>query len=152
MIVGIGVDVVDLARFERAATRTPKVIDRLFAQSEQGAQSEQSAMSGLAALAEQNDRAEPAEPAEQGAADRILSLRSLAGRFAAKEALIKALGSSDDVHWHDLRVVSDEHGNPSFALSGGVAARAAARNIGHFHLSITHDAGIAMAFVVAESA
>ena len=133
MIVGIGVDVVDLARFERAATRTPKVIDRLFAQSEQGKKSE------------------PCSASEPGSEDRILSLRSLAGRFAAKEALIKALGSSDDVRWHDLRVISDEHGNPSFALGGGVAARAAARGISHFHLSITHDAGIAMAFVVAES-
>ena len=122
MIVGVGVDVVDLVRFERAALRTPQVIDRLFAQS------------------------------EQAASGRVLSLRSLAGRFAAKEALIKALGSSDDVRWHDLRVVSDEQGNPSFALAGPVATRAAARGISHFHLSITHDAGIAMAFVVAESA
>lgn len=122
MIVGIGVDVVDLARFERAVTRAPKLIDRLFASSEQAGEG------------------------------RDLSLQSLAGRFAAKEALIKALGNSAGVRWHDLRVITDEHGAPSFNLSGGVAAHASARGIHHFHLSITHDAGIAMAFVVAESA
>ena len=62
MIVGIGVDVVDLARFERALSRTPGLRERLFAE-----------------------------------AERELPLRSLAGRFAAKEALMKALGETDGI-------------------------------------------------------
>jgi holo-[acyl-carrier protein] synthase len=81
----------------------------------------------------------------------VLSLRSLAGRFAAKEALIKALGDSTGVQWHDMRVVSDEHGNPHLELSG--AAEAVAQHVGaeHLHLSMSHDGGVAIAYVVAES-
>ncbi|SMH31140.1 holo-[acyl-carrier protein] synthase [Rathayibacter oskolensis] len=116
MIVGIGVDVVDLARFERAILRTPRLRDRLFAESERG-----------------------------------LPISSLAGRFAAKEALIKALGDSAGARWHDMVVERDEHGDPSFALHGAARAAAEARGIARVHLSMTHDAGIACAFVVAES-
>jgi len=121
MIVGIGVDVVDLARFERALDRTPKLKHRLFAE------------------------------VELSTPDRVLSLRSLAGRFAAKEALIKALGESAGVQWHDMRVVSDTHGNPRLELSGAAATIAAAKGARHLHLTMSHDAGVAVAMVVAES-
>ena len=120
MIIGIGVDVVDLARFERALARTPKLTARLFTDQ------------------------------ETGTADRALSLRSLAGRFAAKEALIKALGESTGVHWHDMQIVSDSHGNPSFELHDAAEAIAVARGVTAIHLSVSHDAGIAIAYVVAE--
>ncbi len=118
MIVGIGVDVVDLARFDRALTRTPMLRDRLFAQSE---------LEG-----------------------RMLSNSSLAGRFAAKEALIKCLPDNTGIRWHEMRVLSDAHGSPFFDLSGSVAGHADAAGIDTFHLSISHDAGIATAFVIAE--
>lgn len=121
MIVGIGVDLVDIARFERAASRTPRLLTRLFAESEQ---------------------------APDG---RPLPLRSLAARFAAKEALIKAIGDSTGVRWHDVQVVSNELRNPSFVLTGPIAQIAHDRGIAQFHLSMTHDAGIAIAYVVAES-
>ncbi len=114
-IRGIGVDVVDLARFERALTRTPVLRERLFAESERG-----------------------------------LPLRSLAGRFAAKEAVMKALGESTGVRWHDMVVVSDERGDPGVRLSGAAATLAAARGITSWHLSMSHDAGVAIAMVVAE--
>ena len=114
-IAGIGVDVVDLARFERAVARTPALRERLFAVSE-----------------------------------RDLPLRSLAGRFAAKEALLKALGESTDVRWHDMEIVSDGLGNPSFAVHGAVAELIARRGISALHLSMSHDAGIAIAYVIAE--
>lgn len=117
MIAGIGVDVVDLARFERAMTRTPGLRDRLFAESE-----------------------------------RALPLRSLAGRFAAKEALLKALGQTDGVRWHDMAVIADAEGDPDFVLAGRAAEIAAARGIARIHVSMSHDAGIATAFVVAETA
>lgn len=121
MIAGIGVDIVDLARFERAVARTPKLLDRLFAQSEQ----------------------------VQGS--RRLAIHSLAARFAAKEALIKALGTSDGVFWHDMAIVSDGERNPSFVLTGGIAATTRERGITHLHLTMTHDAGVAIAYVVAEA-
>jgi holo-[acyl-carrier protein] synthase len=121
MIVGIGVDVVDLARFERALSRTPALRPRLFT------------------------------PAELDVDGRTLSLRSLAGRFAAKEALIKAFGDSSGIHWHDMQITSDGSRNPSFVLSGGAAALAATLGVTTTHVSMSHDAGVAIAYVVAES-
>ncbi len=115
MIAGIGVDVVDIARFERSLERTPALRDRLFAESE---------------------RQRPA--------------RSLAARFAAKEALIKALGGHAVIRWHDMRIVQDADGNPDFALSGALSEHVEALGIGRVHLSMSHDAGIASAFVVLE--
>ena len=122
MIVGIGADVVDSARFERATDRTPALLARLFAESER--------MDG----------------------DRERPLRSLAARFGAKEALIKALGSSAGVHWHDVQVVSDGLRNPSFSIRGELADVVVARGITALHLSMSHDAGVAIAYVIAESA
>ncbi|HVX06457.1 holo-ACP synthase [Humibacter sp.] len=116
MIAGIGVDIVDLQRFERAVARTPRLVERLFAESERG-----------------------------------LPVHSLAARFAAKEAVVKALGRTDIVVASDVVVVSDEHGNPDLVLHGAVAEAAAARGIRRWHLTMTHDAGVACAFVVAES-
>jgi holo-[acyl-carrier protein] synthase len=121
VIVGIGVDVVDLARFERALDRTPTLTSRLFAD------------------------------AELTSGTRVLSLRSLAGRFAAKEALIKALGDSTGVRWHDMQVVSETSGNPHLVLSGAAATIAARLGVSSVHLSMSHDGGIAIAYVVAES-
>lgn len=117
MIVGIGVDLVDIPRFERSLERTPRLLERLFS------------------------------PAERG-----LRPHSLAARYAAKEALIKALGGSDGVHWTDIEVASEPSGKPVFALSGSTAAVVAARGISALHLSLSHDAGLATAYVIAESA
>jgi holo-[acyl-carrier protein] synthase len=120
MIVGIGVDVVDLARFERALDRTPALRSRLFTDD---------------------------ELLKDGVAR---PLRSLGGRFAAKEAFMKALGESTGVQWHDMRVVSNDLGNPSLVLSGAAASLAEAKGIAHVHLSMSHDAGVAIAYVIAE--
>ena len=83
--------------------------------------------------------------------ERDLPLRSLGARFAAKEALMKALGESTGVRWHDMVVTNDEHGAPGFRLSGGAAALAEARGVTSWHLSMSHDAGVAVAMVVAEA-
>ncbi|BDZ55542.1 holo-ACP synthase [Agromyces marinus] len=115
MIAGIGIDVVDIARFGRSLERTPGLRDRLFAESE-----------------------------------RERPVRSLAARFAAKEALIKALGGDAVIRWHDMRVVQDADGNPDFALSGELSEHVARLGIDRVHLSMSHDAGIASAFVVLE--
>lgn len=120
MIVGIGVDVVDLARFERAADRTPALLNRLFADSE----------------------------LVDGTARR--PLRSMAARFAAKEALIKAIGDSTGVRWHDMAIVADGQRNPSFEVYNALADIVTARGITAIHVSMSHDAGVAVAYVVAE--
>ena len=121
MIVGLGVDVVDLARFERAVTRTPRLKERLFA------------------------------PDELVVDGRERAPHSLAARFAAKEAVMKALGATDGVRWHDMRIVADDEGNPDVELIGRAAEIAAARGIARLHVSMSHDSGAAIAFVVAES-
>lgn len=115
MIAGIGVDVVDLARFERSLERTPTLRERLFTE-----------------------------------AERWLPVHSLAARFAAKEALIKALGGSEGVRWHDLEIVPDDQRKPEFVLHNVVERQVRERGIGRIHVSMSHDAGIATAFVVLE--
>ncbi len=75
---------------------------------------------------------------------------SLAARFAAKEALAKALGAPGNLEWHDAEVVSESSGRPRFTLRGTVAARAAELGATSVHLSLSHDAGIASAVVVLE--
>lgn len=117
MIVGIGVDLVDIPRFERTLERTPRLVERLFS------------------------------PAE-----RVRAPRSLAARYAAKEALIKALGGSDGVHWTEIEVASEASGRPVFVLTGSTAAVMVERGITSVHLSMSHDANLATAFVVAEAA
>jgi holo-[acyl-carrier protein] synthase len=117
VIIGVGIDVVDVARFGETIERTPRLVDRLFTESE-----------------------------------RALPLASLAARFAAKEALAKALGAPAGLHWLDATVVTDQSGRPELQVSGTVAARAGELGAVHLHLSISHDAGIASAVVVAESA
>jgi holo-[acyl-carrier protein] synthase len=76
---------------------------------------------------------------------------SLAARFAAKEALAKALGAPGDLAWHDAEVVSESSGRPLLSLHGTVAARAEEIGAVHVHLSLSHDAGIASAVVILES-
>ena len=84
-------------------------------------------------------------------AELTLPLASLAARFAAKEALAKALGVPAGMHWHDAEVHTDADGRPAFALRGTVAAAAAAVGVASWHLSLSHDAGIAAAMVVGEA-
>lgn len=112
-VLGIGVDVVDLSRFEASLTRTPALRDKLLT------------------------------PAEA-----VLSLESMAARFAAKEALAKALGAPGDLEWHDAEVVSGESGQPVLELRGTVLARAKELGVTRTDLSLSHDGGVAIAFVV----
>lgn len=116
-VVGVGIDVVEVARIERALARTPRLAERLFTDAERA-----------------HGRAE-----------------SLAGRFAAKEAVAKALGAPGGLRWRDAEVVNDPGGRPRLVLRGGVAAEAEAQGITSWHLSLSHDAGVATAVVVAES-
>ena len=85
------------------------------------------------------------------AAERDSSMQRMAGRFAAKEALAKALGAPSGLVWTDVEVRKDEAGKPYFACTGTVAQRVGDLGIERLHLSITHDAGIAAAVVVCEA-
>jgi holo-[acyl-carrier protein] synthase len=76
---------------------------------------------------------------------------SQAARFAAKEALAKALGAPAGMSWLDAEVVTDPDGRPSFLVRGTVAARAAELGVASIHVSLSHDAGIASAVVVCEA-
>jgi holo-[acyl-carrier protein] synthase len=114
-IIGVGVDLVDLARFDESLRRTPGLRERLFTENE-----------------------------------RALPLASLAARFAAKEAVAKALGAPRGLEWHDAEVVKDDGGRPGLRVSGTVAAAADAAGVTSWHLSLAHDGGAAVATVVAE--
>jgi holo-[acyl-carrier protein] synthase len=115
MIIGVGIDVVDIARFEQALTRTENLAARLFT-----------------------------------AGERVLPAHSLAARFAAKEALAKALGAPRGLLWTDVEIVSGDRGRPSLLVDGTVAAAAGRLGVTRWHLSLSHDAGIASAVVIAE--
>lgn len=82
--------------------------------------------------------------------ERGLPLRSLAARFAAKEALAKAIGAPGGLLWTDAEIVTGPDGRPRLQVSGTVAAAAAGLGVTGWHLSLSHDAGIASAVVIAE--
>ncbi|WP_375497034.1 holo-ACP synthase [uncultured Jatrophihabitans sp.] len=121
MIVGVGIDVVPVARFAAALERSPRLADRLFTDTERVT------VSGAPRSAE-----------------------SLAARFAAKEALAKALGAGGGMLWTDAEVVVDDVGRPSVVVRGTVAARALSLGVTRWHVSLAHDGGIASATVIAE--
>ena len=114
-IVGIGIDICDIARFTRVLERSPSVAARLFSEAER---------SGL-------------------------RVEQLAARFAAKEAVAKALGVSYAGGWHDVCVSSG--GRPVLTVSGAVATLAQSLGVAAWHVSLSHDGGIATAMVIAES-
>ncbi|MGI8577055.1 MAG: holo-ACP synthase [Nocardioidaceae bacterium] len=116
MIVGVGIDVVDVRRFGLTLERTPGMCQRLFTD-----------------------------------AERERPLASLAARFAAKEALAKALGAPAGLHWLDAEVQTDGTGRPSIVMSGSVAGRAEVLGVARAHVSLSHDGGIASAVVVLEA-
>jgi len=89
----------------------------------------------------------PAEVATcEGRAD---SATAYAARFAAKEALVKALGAPAGLRWRDMEVVKETSGAPAFALSG-VAGREVQARGARVLLALTHDAGVAAATVILE--
>ena len=75
---------------------------------------------------------------------------SLAGCFAAKEAVAKALGGPRGLRWADVQVVHDSRGAPRLEVQGTVAAAAARLGVRAWHLSLSHDGGLSVAMVVAE--
>ena len=122
MIVGIGIDVCEIARMDKLLV-DGKFLGRFFSPEEQ----------------------EYIECKGKGAA------ATMAGIFAAKEALAKALGTGfDSANLADICVLHDKLGAPYYDLRGDYPHHAAQRNIHSLHLSITHDGGVAAAVAIAE--
>jgi holo-[acyl-carrier protein] synthase len=124
MIVGVGVDIVDVDRIERL----------LREYGEQFAKR-------LLASAERPDFAVSSRP-----------VWFLANRFAAKEALSKALGTGlrHPVTLHAISVASDAAGKPAFGFHGALPAYLESRGVTRHHLSLSHEKGLACAVVVLE--
>jgi holo-[acyl-carrier protein] synthase len=120
-VIGVGIDVVPVTRFAAALDRNPSLRGRLFTAAEQ-----------------QTPAGAPRPP------------DSLAARFAAKEALAKALGAGGGMHWTDAEITVDDAGRPVLEVRGTVAARAAELGVTNFHVSLSHDGGMAAATVIAE--
>jgi holo-[acyl-carrier protein] synthase len=79
--------------------------------------------------------------------ERVKPIHSLAARFAAKEALAKALSVGKGLPWHDAEILNLENGKPVFLFRGEIAQIIDGANV---HLSLSHDAGIASAMVIVE--
>lgn len=124
MIVGIGVDQVEVARMERLLDRWPKRIrERLFTEG------------------------------ERATCDRRRSAAECyAARFAAKEAFLKALGTglARGISWREVEVASSSPGRPRLRLHEVARRRLREAGARSVHLSFTHEAGSATAFVVLE--
>ncbi|MFJ5551139.1 holo-ACP synthase [Streptomyces sp. NPDC093225] len=121
MIIGVGIDVAEIDRFQEALNRHPGMATRLFL-----------------------DRELMLPSGERR------GIASLAARFAAKEALAKALGAPPGLLWTDAEVFVEETGQPRLRVSGTVAARAEVLGVKSWHISLSHDAGVASAVVIAE--
>ena len=114
MVGGIGIDLLEIERLERALERRPRLAGRIFSEAE---------------LAYAAERARPG--------------RHLAARFAAKEAVVKALGHSGGLGLGEVEVLAGEP--PQVRLSGRAAAAAAGRRI---EISLTHSRDLASAVAI----
>jgi holo-[acyl-carrier protein] synthase len=126
MILGIGIDIVSIARMERViAARGERFLRRVFSPSE----------------------------VEEGA-KRLRSAPYFAARFAAREAFVKALGTGfrRGVSLADIAVATGELGRPELVLGGRAAELLEGLGSARCHLSISHDGDGAQAIVILESA
>lgn len=82
--------------------------------------------------------------------DRVDRATALAGRFAAKEAIVKAMSGAPGVSWHDLEVLGAPREPPVMYVHGPARALADRMGVERILLSITHDAGVAAAVVILE--
>ncbi|WP_257449070.1 holo-ACP synthase [Archangium lipolyticum] len=122
MVIGIGIDLCEIGRLSKALERHDgRFEERVFTEAER---------------TYCRGRKQPGQ--------------HFAARFAAKEAVIKALGAPEGLHWHELEVLSAPDGKPELRLSGAAHQIAQQLGIHRFKLSLSHSAGFAVAMVVAE--
>ena len=119
-ILGLGVDICEIARMEQALGRHPTMRDRVFTPEE---------------IAYCDSKARPAE--------------SYAGRFAAREATIKALGGYRGKRWQDISVTRAPSGAPAIRLEGNAKRRAEMLGIERVLVTFTHEKTNAVAFAIA---
>lgn len=119
-ILGLGVDICEISRMERALERHPTMRERVFTEEER-------------AYCDLKSR-----PAE-----------SYAGRFAAREAVIKALGGYRGKRWQDISVARAPSGAPAIRLEGNAKVRADVLGIGRILITFAHEKTSAVAFAVA---
>jgi holo-[acyl-carrier protein] synthase len=125
MIVGLGVDIAEVDRIEAAIARHGQhFLDRVFTPAE------------IAYCSKHRNRAE-----------------RFAGRFAVKEAAMKALGTGwrRGVRWVDIEVIREPSGKPTLKLSGASRAIADRLGVTHIAVTITHTGNMALAEVIFES-
>ncbi|MFK7919784.1 MAG: holo-ACP synthase [Ilumatobacter sp.] len=121
-LIGVGIDLVDIERFRASLARTPSMRTRLFTQIEL-----------------------------DYVAPKLDPVPSLAARFAAREAVMKSLGVGLGAFgFHDVWVERAETGEPSLVVTGPALELADSAGVGIWHLSLTHSASTAGAYVIAE--
>ena len=122
-IIAHGIDLVDFGRIEKMLEKHPKrFLDRVFT------------------------------PTEQSDADNTRNrIEKLAGRFAAKEAVMKLIGTGwrDGIAWTDIEVVNNPLGQPIVTVAGKVKELADEKGVEQITLSITHTSNFAIASAVA---
>jgi holo-[acyl-carrier protein] synthase len=126
MIAGIGVDIVDIGRIQALLDRYgERFLGRVYTEAE-----------------------------AEYAMKSVNKAERLAGRFAVKEAVMKALGTgkSQGILWRDIETLRGRMGKPEVHLHGQAVKWAKSRGGGALHASITHDGGKAVAFVILEKA
>lgn len=123
MIIGIGCDIISISRIKRAIDRNPALAERLFTPHE---------------LVCCSQKANPAQ--------------SYAARFAAKEAVLKALGTgwAQQLSWQEIEIFNNELGSPEIKLQGKAQKRAETLGATRCLLSLSHDADLAIAYVILE--
>jgi holo-[acyl-carrier protein] synthase len=122
MIIGTGIDIIELDRIKNAIERRPRFIDRIFTEDEK------------AYFEKKNYKIE-----------------SIAVTYAAKEAMLKALGTGlRNVTWRDIEVVRDRQGAPSINLYGKAKEKAHSLKIELIHVSLSHSKAYGIASVVCE--
>ena len=124
MIVSTGIDIVEVDRIRESMTRTPRFGERVFTQRER----------------------------EYCDAKGVAAHQSYAGRYAAKEAFLKALGTgwSGKISWHDVEITNDTEGVPSAIITGEAARLLSEKGSPTVHLSISHTSEHAVAHVILE--
>lgn len=122
MVLGVGIDVIDIDRMRGLLSRRPQVAERLFSE------------------LEQEYSYQHKDPSQR-----------FAVRFAAKEAVMKALQAGfGSIDWRDVEVTRDESSAPQVRLSGRAAERAAGKGITSWHISLSHSEASAVAVVIAQ--
>ena len=124
MILSIGIDIIEVYRIRETIERTPRFVERVFTKRER----------------------------EYCEAKGAAAAQSYAGRFAAKEAFLKALktGWRGKITWHDIEIRNDEQGVPSFTISGEAENLLEKMGASAVHLSISHTIEHATAQVIFE--